>query len=268
MGMPGPSRAVAPLLLLAGGMVMSGRSSGSGAGAPTAGRREGMLRPVVLAGGCFWGVQASLDAVPGVERTRAGYANGHVEHPSYEDVCRGDTGHAEAVEAWYDPERISLRALLRGYLSLIDPTARCHQGADWGPQYRTGIYVMGEDAEADLAVAAEILDEEARRLGRPLAVELGPLRCFWPAEERHQRYLEKATGGPRRVDLSRFVDEEARGRTGGGRLGHVSEDGPVDRDGLRCCIDGAALRSAPLADLEREGLGELRAAFEGEGAVR
>ena len=157
--------------------------------------KEEDLASVALAGGCFWGTQAFMDRVPGVARTQVGYANGTTPNPSYEDVCRGDTGHAETVYVWYDATKTSLRAILTAYFSIIDPTSHNRQGEDRGIQYRTGVYLTGPNMEADRAIAEEVFIAESRKHDKPLAVELKPLRVFYPAEEYHQKYLDKNPGG-------------------------------------------------------------------------
>ena len=150
------------------------------------------IREIYLAGGCFWGCQKYFDLTKGVVSTQVGYANGHVESPSYEQVKRGDSGHAETVRVQYDPQAISLEELLERYFAVIDPTAINHQGADYGHQYRTGIYYTDP---ADERVARLALDGLARRIGAQVAVECLPLDGFYPAEEYHQKYLEKNPGG-------------------------------------------------------------------------
>ncbi|MBQ8953016.1 MAG: peptide-methionine (S)-S-oxide reductase MsrA [Clostridia bacterium] len=151
-----------------------------------------MSKIIYLAGGCFWGCQKYFDLTEGVLSTEVGYANGPTANPTYEQVKHEHTGHAETVKVEYDPSVISLEALLQKYFAVIDPTAVNHQGEDYGIQYRTGIYyVDGEDEP----VARACLDELAKRYDKPLAVELKPLENFYPAEEYHQKYLEKNPGG-------------------------------------------------------------------------
>ena len=148
-------------------------------------------RTIYLAGGCFWGCQKYFDLMDGVLKTEVGYANGPTANPSYEEVKR-HAGHAETVRVVYDPERLPLRTLLEAYFRVIDPTSVNRQGGDEGIQYRTGIYYT--DA-ADRPVARAALDALAERYEAPLAVELMPLACFYPAEEYHQKYLEKNPNG-------------------------------------------------------------------------
>lgn len=147
---------------------------------------------IVLAGGCFWGMEKLLRSLPGVLDATVGYANGDSEaHASYQIVCTGLTGFREAVRVTYDADVISLRHLLFVFFAAVDPTQYHRQGADIGSQYQSGIYwIDPEDAETVRAVAAI---EAAPR--RDFCTELKPLENFYSAEEYHQRYLEKNPGG-------------------------------------------------------------------------
>ena len=151
-----------------------------------------MEKTIYLAGGCFWGCQKYFDLMPGVIDTEVGYANGPTENPTYEQVKHDHTGHAETVRIKYDDEILPLAALLEKYFLVIDPTAVNHQGEDFGIQYRTGIYYADP---ADGETAARALSELAKQYDRPLAVENKPLENFYPAEEYHQKYLEKHPDG-------------------------------------------------------------------------
>ena len=151
-----------------------------------------MEKTIYLAGGCFWGCQKYFDLLPGVVETQVGYANGDTENPTYEQVKHQHTGHAETVRVTYDPAALPLGELLEKYFLVIDPTSVNRQGEDEGIQYRTGIYYTDP---GDGAVAAEALAALARRVGKPLAVENLPLKNFYPAEEYHQKYLEKHPEG-------------------------------------------------------------------------
>ena len=147
---------------------------------------------IYLAGGCFWGMEKLFLSVNGVVDVTSGYANGNPEiDPNYELVCTGMTGFKETVRIEYDSEEVSLRRLLLIYFNVIDPTVISQQGPDRGPQYQTGIYHIGED---QLPVIDEIT-EKVKKLVPIFMVELEPLRNFFPAEEYHQRYLEKVPGG-------------------------------------------------------------------------
>ena len=151
----------------------------------------GDIRTIYLAGGCFWGIQKFLDQFEGIVRTEAGYANGPDKAPTYEDVCQC-SGHAETVRIDFDEDRLSLEQLLRNYLMIIDPTSVNRQGNDAGLQYRTGIYYTDPSM---LDTIMMIYDEEQKKHSRPLAVEVKPLENFFPAEEYHQKYLEKNPHG-------------------------------------------------------------------------
>lgn len=151
-----------------------------------------MIKRIYLAGGCFWGTEKYLSLIPGVVRTEAGYANGLTAEPSYEDVCYGDTGHAETVLVEYDTALLELPRLLSLFYRAIDPVSVNRQGADRGVQYRTGIYY---DDEADRRVIAASLAELQTQCRGPLAVECEALKIYYPAEEYHQKYLDKNPGG-------------------------------------------------------------------------
>ena len=160
---------------------------------------ESKLRTIYLAGGCFWGTEAYIERVPGVYETRCGYANGTTENPTYKDVCTGTTGCAETVLVRYDPEQISLDNLLGEFFKTIDPTALNRQGADFGTQYRTGIY---HTDEADREAVGSFLTARQADFEKPIVTETLPLKNFCDAEEYHQKYLEKNPGGYCHVDLS------------------------------------------------------------------
>lgn len=151
------------------------------------------MKTVYLAGGCFWGTQKFFDQFDGVVRTEVGYANGPEEAaaPTYQDVCN-NSGHAETVLIEFDEKKISLAELLRYYFMVIDPVSVNRQGHDAGIQYRTGIYYTDPEM---LPVIREICGEVSEKIGAPLAVEVGPLVNYYPAEEYHQKYLDKNPGG-------------------------------------------------------------------------
>ena len=150
-----------------------------------------VLETITLAGGCFWCVEAAVLALDGVLEATSGYAQGHVDQPSYEQVCGGRTGHAEAVRVRFDPQRLSLQDLLDLFFTIHDPTTPNRQGADVGPQYRSGIYFEQPEHEAVVRELLGRLERSGRYGGQPIVTELEPLRVFWPAEAYHQRYFEQ-----------------------------------------------------------------------------
>ena len=164
---------------------------------------------IVLAGGCFWGTEAYLKRLPGIIQTEVGYANSSTPQPSYEEVCSGETGAAEAVRVIYDKDVISLPLLLEAYLRTIDPTSLNRQGNDCGTQYRTGIYWTDEQ---DAPIVISELNKVERRIGRRVRVEACPLQSFYPAEPYHQNYLDANPLGYCHVNLADaadFVSEHA-----------------------------------------------------------
>jgi methionine-S-sulfoxide reductase len=150
------------------------------------------VKRIYLAGGCFWGTEKYLAIIPGVIATNAGYANGRTVNPSYEEVCRNNTGHAETVRVDYDPAVLTLPFLLDLFYDAIDPTSLNRQGHDSGTQYRTGIYYTGEE---DRAVILDSIAALQTKYHKPIVVEALPLENYYPAEEYHQKYLEKNPGG-------------------------------------------------------------------------
>ena len=149
------------------------------------------MQIIYLAGGCFWGAQKFFDQFEGVVRTEVGYANGPDSAPSYEDVC-SDSGHAETVLVEFDEGRISLEEILKYYFMVIDPVSVNRQGHDTGIQYRTGIYYTEQEQLPEIE-ARYALEQEKYRA--PLLVELQPIENFYPAEDYHQKYLDKNPGG-------------------------------------------------------------------------
>jgi len=141
-----------------------------------------------FAAGCFWGVEAAFRQVPGVIEVVSGYTGGHTEHPTYRQVCGHSTGHAEAVQVTFDPQRVGFDRLLEEFWKIHDPTQLNRQGPDVGDQYRSAIFTHGDDQQA-AAIASR--DREQARHARPIATQIISATTFWPAEEYHQRYLEK-----------------------------------------------------------------------------
>ena len=138
--------------------------------------------------GCFWHVEADFRQLAGVRKTEVGYSGGSKDNPTYEDVCTDRTGHAEVVRVEYDPERISYRDLLEVFWKGHDPTQLNRQGPDVGTQYRSVVFVHDDEQRRE---AEESKREAQARYPRPIVTEIEPAARFWPAEDYHQRYLEK-----------------------------------------------------------------------------
>tara|TARA_B100001939_G_scaffold348190_1_gene373597 strand:+ start:5316 stop:5792 length:477 start_codon:yes stop_codon:yes gene_type:complete len=144
----------------------------------------------IFAAGCFWGVELNFSKVEGVVATRVGYIGGHCDNPTYEDVCADTTGHAEAVEVTFDPAVISYEDLLEKFWDFHDPTTYHRQGPDVGSQYRSAIFYL-DDTQKRLAEASREKADRSGRWNNPVVTEIVPAGTFWPAEDYHQKYLEK-----------------------------------------------------------------------------
>jgi len=156
--------------------------------------RPAKTETATLAGGCFWGMEEILRALPGVVETTVGYTGGSTENPVYEQVKTGATGHAESIEIVFDPEKLSYGAILDMFFKMHDPTTPGRQGNDIGTQYRSAIFFHGE-AQKKEAGAAVKRAQASGLWKRPITTELAPAGKFWPAEEYHQDYLKKHPGG-------------------------------------------------------------------------
>lgn len=151
---------------------------------------SGRLKSATFAAGCFWCVEAVFERLAGVEDVVSGYCGGHVDNPTYEQVCTGTTGHAEACRITYDPEKISYEELLEVFWKTHDPTTKDRQGNDVGPQYRSVIFYHDEE-QRKLAQACKARLEAERIWDRPIVTEIVPLGRFWPAEAYHQDYYAR-----------------------------------------------------------------------------
>jgi peptide-methionine (S)-S-oxide reductase len=148
------------------------------------------MEKATFAAGCFWGVEATFRALPGVLSTRVGYIGGKTENPSYKDVCTDATGHAEAVEVTYDPNKIRYDDLLKVFWENHDPTQLNRQGPDWGTQYRSAIFYHSPEQQK-AAQASKDAMENSHRYSKKIVTQIVPAETFFQAEDYHQQYLEK-----------------------------------------------------------------------------
>ena len=160
------------------------------------------MKEIYLAGGCFWGMEKFLNQVNGIMDTETGYANGLTEHPTYEEVCSKNTGHAETVKVLYDETVISLTFILLLYFQAVDPISVNRQGGDTGTQYRTGIYYTDFNDEPLILTA---IKELQKQYAEPIAIEVLPLENYAKAEEYHQDYLEKHPHGYCHIGKDKFL---------------------------------------------------------------
>ncbi len=149
------------------------------------------MAKAMFAAGCFWSPEELFRQVPGVTDVAVGYSGGATENPSYEDVCTGNTGHAEVVEVDYDPDRVSYHQLLDVFFDIHDPTQVNRQWPDVGTQYRSAVFFHNEDQEA----AARDIKRSLTERGVPVATEISRAGPFWRAEEYHQQFLAKRRKG-------------------------------------------------------------------------
>jgi len=146
------------------------------------------LEVATLAGGCFWCIEAVFREIDGVENVVSGYAGGSTTDPTYQQVCTGKTGHAEAVQVSFNPSKVSYQEILEIFFSVHDPTTLNQQGVDTGTQYRSAVFYHNEQQKA---VAEKLIKEldEARLWNKPVVTQIVPLDTFYPAEEYHQKYF-------------------------------------------------------------------------------
>jgi peptide-methionine (S)-S-oxide reductase len=154
--------------------------------------REWIMAKALFAAGCFWEIEDTFRKVAGVHDAVSGYSGGATKNPSYEDVCSGQTGHAETVEVEFDPAKVSYEDLVRVFYDIHDPTTLDSQGPDFGSQYRSAIFTVGPDQEAS---ARKVTEDQRMKFRHPIVTEIVPAAEFWPAEEYHQHYHEKHKHG-------------------------------------------------------------------------
>jgi peptide-methionine (S)-S-oxide reductase len=180
----------AALAAAVGGTLAAASGSGGSPGAPPGPALEPGTAVATFAGGCFWCMQGPFDALDGVVSTTVGYTGGHVDHPSYEQVSAGGTGHVEAVQVVYRPERVGYDELLDVFWHNVDPLDAGGQFCDRGSQYRSAIFA--HDAEQRrLAEASKQALTRSGRLPGPIVTEIRPATAFFPAEGYHQDYYRK-----------------------------------------------------------------------------
>ena len=165
------------------------------------------MKEIILAGGCFWGVEAYFQRLNGVIKTEVGYTDGITEDPTYKDVCSGTTNHAEACKVIYDENIITLEKILEHFFRIIDPTSLNRQGHDIGTQYRTGVYYKTNE---DKEITEKFIQNKAKDYSRPIVVDIKKESKFWNAEEYHQNYLIKNPGGYCHVDMNLLREEEVK----------------------------------------------------------
>src|SRR6266700_3404265 len=153
------------------------------------------IEVATLAGGCFWCTEAVFDQLKGVMKVESGYSGGNVANPSYEDVCTGDTGHAESIQVTFDPSVVTYADLLRIFFTTHDPTTLNGQGADVGTQYRSAVFYRNPEQER---VARQVIQEfeQSKVWKRPIVTEVAPFKDFYKAEDYHQEYYTKNSRQP------------------------------------------------------------------------
>lgn len=166
-----------------------------------------MEKRIVLAGGCFWGVEAYYQRLNGIIKTEVGYANGNIENPTYEQVCSGEATHAEVVSVVYDNSLISLEKVLEHFFRMIDPYSLNKQGNDVGIQYRSGIYYENDE---DHETVKTFIANKQKDTNKKIVVEVLKLQNYYLAENYHQDYLIKNPTGYCHIDLSLIRPEELK----------------------------------------------------------
>ncbi|MEK6807039.1 MAG: peptide-methionine (S)-S-oxide reductase MsrA [Pseudomonadota bacterium] len=150
------------------------------------------MERATFAAGCFWGIEYKLGKIPGVTATAVGYEGGHIDQPTYKQVCTDRTGHAEVVQLEFDPAKVSYETLVRKFFEIHDPTTLNRQGPDYGSQYRSAIFFHSPQ-QKDVAEKVKA-DLNRSKFGGGIVTHIVAAMTFWPAEEYHQKYAEKHPG--------------------------------------------------------------------------
>lgn len=163
-------------------------------GGPVKMTKNSQTEIATIAGGCFWGMEELLRSLPGVLETTVGYSGGETSGPTYEDVKKGNTGHAETVQIVFDPTKISYEKILLFFFKMHDPTTKNRQGNDIGSQYRSAIFYHSSE-QRKTAEEVKIRVDRSGKWKKPVVTEVVPAKPFYPAENYHQKYLLKNPGG-------------------------------------------------------------------------
>lgn len=166
-----------------------------------------MEKRIIIAGGCFWGVEGYFKQLKGINSTSVGYVNGNISSPSYEDVCSGRALHAEGCELIYDDKIISLPKILEHMFRFIDPTSVNRQGGDIGIQYRTGVYFEDKNDEI---IIKQFIDSQQEKMQKRIVVEVEKIKNYYLAEDFHQDYLTKNPSGYCHVDFNLIKEDEKK----------------------------------------------------------
>jgi len=146
------------------------------------------MEKATFAAGCFWGVEAAFQKIDGVKDTKVGYIGGHTKNPTYKEVCTNTTGHAEATQITYDPNKVTYEELLGVFWDIHNPTQLNRQGLDVGTQYRSAIFYHNEEQKQ---IAEESRDNQQKKYDKKITTEINPATEFYSAEDYHQKYFEK-----------------------------------------------------------------------------
>jgi len=170
---------------------------------------EQRYEEATFGGGCFWGTEYVFQQVPGVRATRVGFMGGHVDNPTYKQICYSNTHHAEVVQLRYDPEQISYEKLVKVFFKIHDPTTLNRQGPDVGTQYRSAIFYH-DDQQKQIAEKVKVAFDASGEFKTPIVTEITPAKEFWKAENYHQDYFKKNPNHPacHIVDMKEILSDK------------------------------------------------------------